>query len=178
MRSRIRRRATRAARPAAEVEGDPRPPQDGRPRRRDQGQPARRFRSTTTRPWSTSSSRSRDAAPEEGWRAGRGSGEVADVGKVERPPAMDGRKMTALLTPASARASPRQCRPGSRVTMLRKQGSDNRPQLFCDILGRKRAAALFPPNHDSRFHDQPRVLFPIREPDGHGSGTRRHFFCS
>jgi translation initiation factor IF-3 len=32
---------------------------------------------------------------------------LADVGKVERPPSMDGRKMTALLMPAKATAKPK-----------------------------------------------------------------------
>ncbi len=33
--------------------------------------------------------------------------QLADVGKVERPPSMDGRKMTALLMPAKATAKPK-----------------------------------------------------------------------
>jgi hypothetical protein len=32
---------------------------------------------------------------------------LAEVGKVERPPAMDGKKMTALLMPIKALAKPR-----------------------------------------------------------------------
>jgi translation initiation factor IF-3 len=33
--------------------------------------------------------------------------QLADVGKVERPPSMDGRRMTALLMPAKATAKPK-----------------------------------------------------------------------
>jgi hypothetical protein len=32
---------------------------------------------------------------------------LAGVGKVERPPAMDGRRMTAMLMPIKAKAKPR-----------------------------------------------------------------------
>ena len=69
---------------------------------------------------------------------------LADVGKVERPPTMDGKKMTALIMPNKPAAKPKPKPPeeakpggGNKTDCLRMLGSATVPSTAGNASGRQ-----------------------------------------
>ena len=107
--SRPRRRATSQQGPPAEAEGDSRSPQDGRPRHGDQGRSGAQVSRTQRQGSVTVIFRGREMQHQEEGRRVLDSvlEKLAAVGKMERPPTMDGKKMTALIMPNKSAAKPK-----------------------------------------------------------------------